>query len=116
MSLQSGMLRMQYTHVMAMTMMATAFAWNFPATAFQGLPVVGLAGAGEGDPQLGAHNTECLLQVSKSFDVLSLLILVVHPIAICLIMYLVPPGLMCAFVVHFRVTCDTLNGRTRIYL
>lgn len=56
---------MQYTHVMAMTMTATAFAWNFPATAFQGLPVAGLAGAGEGDPQLVARSTECSLQVSK---------------------------------------------------
>lgn len=59
---------MQYTHVMAMTMMATAFVWNFPATVFQGPPEVGPAGAGEGDLQLAVHNTECLLQVSKDVN------------------------------------------------
>lgn len=62
--LSSGMQRMQYIHVTDTTTTATAFVWNSPATAFQGLPVAGLAGAGAGDHRLVAHSTECLLRVS----------------------------------------------------
>ena len=60
---------MQYIHVMDTTMMAIAFVWNSPVTAFQGLHGVGLAGAEEGAPRLGAHSTEWLLQVCSGVGI-----------------------------------------------